>query len=347
MIKKFQIENFRNIKHCLLNLSDGFNFFIGDNGAGKTSILEAMNFIARGQSFRTKNISRIINNQSKFFQLIATLESGTILGMRRSPSDITVRLNRLPVKKLSTIAKSLPLFVITPNTHELIERGPEYRRRFIDWGLFHVEPGYGKTIQEYRRVLKQRNAALQMNPLQCDAWDHGLIQCAEKVNTMRQLYVEKLTPLFNDLYRSLTRSSGITLEYQTGWKQGKTYSQQLRDKKRIDGERGFTSVGPHRADVFLKIDGVPAREQLSRGQQKMAVIALVLAQASLASKNDIPILLIDDLSSELDIEHQTKLVQLIRKSNTQCIITTVDSSLHEIVGDSAMFHVEHGVVSPR
>jgi len=347
MFKKFQIENFRNIKHCSLELSEGFNFFFGDNGAGKTSILEAMNFIARGQSFRTKNISRIINNKSEYFQLVATLQSGTILGMRRSPSELTARLNRLPVKKLSAIAKSLPLFLITPNTHELIERGPEYRRRFVDWGLFHVEPGYGKIIQDYRRVLKQRNAALQINPRQCDAWDHGLIKCAEKVNAIRSAYIQELTPRFSDIYMQLTNSSKIKLIYQPGWKQGELYSQQLDEKKVIDSIRGFTSVGPHRADVHVKVDGVAARDVLSRGQQKMTVIALVLAQASLASANDIPIILIDDLSSELDIEHQSKLFKLIQRSNAQSIITTVDPTLHEMIADSTMFHVEHGVVSKK
>ena len=347
MIKKFQIENFRNIRHCSLHLSDGFNFFIGDNGAGKTSILEAMNYIVRGQSFRTKNLSRIINDQSEFFQLLATLESGAVLGMRRSPSEISARLNRLPVKKLSTLAKTLPLFLITPNTHELIERGPEHRRRFIDWGLFHVEPGYGKIIREYRRVLRQRNAALQIHPRQSVAWEPGLITCAERVNIIRNDYVAKLTPIFIDIYMRLTGSNQITLVYLSGWRQGATFSEQLHDKKRVDGERGFTSVGPHRADILIKIDDIPAREVLSRGQQKMAVVALVLAQASLASADHIPILLIDDLSSELDTDHQSKLFQLIQKSRTQTIITSVNSNLHRMVDDSAMFHVEHGMVSMK
>ncbi len=345
MFKKFQIENFRNIRNCSLDLCDGFNFFIGDNGAGKTSILEAMNFIARGKSFRTKNISRVINDQSNFFQLLATLERGTLLGMKRSSSEITVRLNRSPVKKLSTLAKSLPLFLITPNTHDLIERGPEYRRRFIDWGLFHVEPGYGKINQEYRRILKQRNAALQMRPSQTDVWDPGLIKCAEKVDIIRNSYVKKISPVFSDIHMRLTASSNISLRYHAGWREGELFSEQLHVKKGIDVERGFTSVGPHRADVHIKVDGVNAREILSRGQQKMAVIALVLAQASLTSEKHTPILLIDDLSSELDTEHQSRLFRLIEESQAQTIITSLNSDPHEIVDDSAVFHVEHGVVS--
>lgn len=345
MFKTFQIENFRNISQATLHLSDGFNFIIGDNGAGKTSILEAMTFIARGQSFRTKNVSNIIKNQSDFFQLLATLDKDLLLAMKRSPSEIVARLNRLPVKKLSTLAQRLPLFLITPNTHELIERGPEYRRRFIDWGLFHVEPCYGKVMREYRRILKQRNAALQKIPSQSNAWDPGLIKCAERVNAMRSGYVEKITPIFIDIYSRLTGSRDISLLYQSGWKQGRLFSDQLHEKRVIDGERGFTSVGPHRADITIKVDGVTAREVLSRGEQKMVVIALVLVQVALASESHTPVLLIDDLSSELDAEHQYKLFQLLQEFKTQTIITAVNFNQHDLVDDFAMFHVKHGVVS--
>lgn len=347
MFEKFQIKDFRNIRDCSLHLSDGMNIIIGDNGAGKTSILEAINYIARAQSFRTKNVSHIINHQSRYFQLLAILETGVVLGMRRSPSEIIARLNRLPIKKLSTLAKSIPLFLMTPNSHELIERGPEYRRRFINWGLFHVEPGYGKISQEYRRVLKQRNAALRTNPSQSVVWDPGLIKCSEKVDVIQNNYIQKLDPIFVDLHKKLTGSSQITLVYQSGWRKGERFSEQLREKQEIDRERGFTSVGPHRADLKIMVEGIAAQDVLSRGQQKIVVIALILAQATIASENNYPILLIDDISSELDLEHQSKLFQLISKSHSQTIITSVNSSLLEIADKYKLFHVEHGVVTEK
>lgn len=347
MFKKIQIENFRNIRNSTLHLSDGMNFIIGDNGAGKTSILEAINYIARGKSFRSKSVSHIINHQSEYFQLVATLETGTVLGMRRTVSEIVARLNYQPIKKLSTLAKSIPLFLITPNTHELIERGPEYRRRLIDWGLFHVELGYGKVIHEYRRVLKQRNAALNANSKQLKVWEPVLIQRAEKVDYLRKDYIKKITPKFIHLFECLTGSNEISLTYHSGWKKGSLFSEQLREKRVVDKERGFTSVGPHRADVSIKVCDTLAREVLSRGQQKMAVIALVLSQAELASESYIPVLLIDDFSSELDAEYQFKLFQLIKESHSQTIITSVNSALLEMVGDYKLFHVKHGVVSQK
>lgn len=345
MIKKFKIENFRNISRATLNLSSDFNFLIGDNGAGKTSILEAMTFIARGQSFRTKNISHIIKHKSDFFQLLATLDTDVIVGMRREQAGVIARLNGLPIKKLSTLAKNIPLFVITPNTHDLIERGPEYRRKFIDWGLFHVEQGYGKVMREYRRVLKQRNAALHLSQSEYKVWDSALIKMAEKVDYYRKSYVEQLTPLLIDTHSRLTGSTKITLSYHPGWRQGSTFIEQLKQKDRVDRERGFTSIGPHRADIIFRVNGIIAREVLSRGQQKMIVTSLTLAQAQLASKSVNPILLIDDLSSELDAEHQGRLFQLISDQYTQAIISSVNSDVVSMVDNASVFHMEHGCVS--
>lgn len=347
MLKKFHIENFRNISQATLDLSTEYNFLIGDNGAGKTSILEAMTFIARGHSFRTKNISNIIKDHRDYFQLVATLEKDVILGMRRSQTEIIARLNSLPVKKLSTLAKNLPLFLITPNTHELIERGPEYRRKFIDWGLFHVEPGYGKVMQEYRRILKQRNAALQLklNHTHSKVWDPGLIKSAETIDKFRKCYIGRITPVFNGIYSRLSASKSISLSYQSGWRKGSTFMEQLQDKFKIDVDRGFTSVGPHRADIVIKSDGSIAREILSRGQQKIVVISLILAQASLVPQISSPILLIDDLTSELDIEHQKNLIDLISENHHQTIISSVNSDVVHLVNNPAVFHVEHGSVS--
>lgn len=347
MFKLFQIEYFRNIKQCSLQLDEGVNILIGENAAGKTSILEAMHYIARGQSFRTKNVSHIINQKSDYFQLLATMDTGSILGMRRSTSEIIARLNREPIKKLSTLAKCIPLFLITPNSHELIEKGPEYRRRFIDWGLFHVEPGYGKIIQEYRRVLKQRNAALRASPSECSVWDPGLVRCAENLDQLRDSYIKKLSPIFIRIYKELVSKSMISLHYAPGWRQGTSLSDLLKEKLSIDAERGFTSIGPHRADLSIKVDGVIARDVLSRGQQKMAVVALIIAQTKLASEFIVPILLIDDLSSELDIEHQAKLMYLIRDIRCQTIITTVNPSILEMATNYSLFHVERGIVSLR
>ena len=342
MFKRFQIENFRNIHTADIELSPSFNIIIGGNGAGKTSLLEALTFMARGQSFRTKNISSIINAKSEYFQLIAELESRSILGIRRYPNDMTARMNGETVTKLSRLAEHLPLFLITPNSHELLESGPEYRRRFIDWGLFHIDPRYGKITKEYRRILKQRNAALQRSRRETDIWAPALIRSAESIDQYRKAYLTKITPLFLSLFSRLTDPKELTLSYHSGWRHGASFAAQLSEKYQLDEERGYTSVGPHRADIVLRFGNTLAREVLSRGQQKIAVIALILAQATLASSGRVPILLIDDLTSELDHIHLARLIQYIRKSSFQSIMTSVSASPLSLMPDSRVFHVEHG-----
>ncbi|MEN8212899.1 MAG: DNA replication/repair protein RecF [Pseudomonadota bacterium] len=344
MFTQFQIENFRNIAQATLQFSSGFNLIVGDNGAGKTSILEAMAFLARGQSYRTTKISSLIKEQCDYFQLLARLDSGEVLGLRRSASEMTARMNGLAVTKQSAIAQCIPLYFISPGSHELIEGGPEYRRRFIDWGVFHLEQGYSKLMQEFRRTLKQRNAALQSNN-PTSPWDSGLIRCVEKIDKIRKAYVEKITPLLLGNFNHLTDMDGISLSYHPGWRQGEEYAEQLTEKLAIDRERGFTSIGPHRADLMIKVDGVLAREYLSRGQQKLAVIALILSQAALSSQHKIPLLLIDDLASELDKSHQLKLLHLIGESECQTVITSTSNDMFEGNDQATMFHVEHGSVA--
>ena len=199
-------------------------------------------------------------------------------------------------------------------------------------------------MQEYRRVLKQRNACLQLSQPQYSVWDFALSRVAEKIDRYRKSYINQITPLFMHTYSKLTGIDSVTLTYKSGWRQGTTIMEQLKEKIEVDVIRGFTSVGPHRADVSIKIDGLIAREILSRGQQKIAVISLILAQASLASKDSSPVLLIDDLSSELDAEHQRKLFQLVSENYTQTIISSVNSDVVDLVDESTVFHVEHGVV---
>lgn len=342
MFKRFQIENFRNIHTADIELSPSFNIIIGGNGAGKTSLLEALSFMGRGQSFRTKTISSIINAESNYFQLIAELDNRSILGIRRYPNDMTARMNGETVTKLSRLAEQLPLFLITPSSHELLESGPEYRRRFIDWGLFHIDRGYGKTMKEYRRTLKQRNAALQLSKREADIWAAALIRSAERIDQYRKAYLKKLTPLFLTLYGRLTDPKELSLSYYSGWRHGSSFAEQLSEKFRLDEERGYTSVGPHRADIVLKIGNSLAREVLSRGQQKIAVIALILAQTTLASNGRVPILLIDDLTSELDQLHQSRLIQYIRQSSFQSIITSISSTPLSLMPETRVFHVEHG-----
>ena len=346
-LKKIQIRDFRNISSAELEFADTFNIITGDNGAGKTSLLEAVSFLARGKSFKTSNSASLIQQGKDEFLILATGDHHEKLGLRRSGNTTQVRLNGQPVNRLSDLVRLMPLLVITPNTHELIERGPDQRRQFIDWGLFHVEQSYAKEMQLFRKALRQRNAVLKSDFESAIYWEKGLAAHGERIDRYRQAYIKLLEPLFIETLAHFQTVADLTLDYLPGWNRERGLLEHLASRRESDRRSGNTSVGPHRGDLFLGFERVPARERLSRGQQKLVVMALILAQASLlATKGNMPVILIDDLPSELDSDHQRTLLDLLNRTPSQKIITSIDAGLGNLVQEARLFHVEHGVVSP-
>ncbi|MEJ2308424.1 MAG: DNA replication/repair protein RecF [Gammaproteobacteria bacterium] len=346
-LKSIQIRNFRNIESAELELGADFNYIIGDNGAGKTSLLEAISYIARGKSFKTANSNSLILDGKEMFEIVAYGNQNEILGLRRTKSDIHVRFNGQPLNRLSDLARHVPLLVITPSTHELIERGPDQRRQFIDWGVFHVEPGYTGQMQAYRKALKQRNATLRQGTVPASYWDGSVVDFGEKIDRARSRFIDELTPYFLDTVKSFAKINGVSLEYMPGWNRAKGLQQHLKEKLIIDSRSGNTSVGPHRADITIRIDDALARERLSRGQQKLVVISFVISQARLLGEHGLkPMILIDDLPSELDMTHQSTLLRLLHGIPSQKIITSIDDRITQFGDNPAVFHVEQGHVTP-
>ncbi|MEJ2316909.1 MAG: DNA replication/repair protein RecF [Gammaproteobacteria bacterium] len=345
-LKKIQIRDFRNIRSAELELADTFNIITGDNGAGKTSLLEAVSFLARGKSFKTTNSASLIHAGKSDFLILATGNRNEKLGLRRTINDTQVRLNGQAVNRLSDLVKLMPLLVITPNSHELIERGPDQRRQFIDWGLFHVEQSYAKEMQLYRKALRQRNAVIRSDFDSVVYWEKGLATHGECVDRYRQAFIQQLEPLFQDTLRHFEGITDLSLSYEPGWNKEKGLLEHLASRRESDRKSGSTSVGPHRADLALKIGKTPARERLSRGQQKLVVISLIVAQARLlGGEGSMPTILVDDLPAELDLDHQKTLLDLLANIPSQKIITSIDSGPSRFVSDARMFHVEHGQVS--
>ena len=344
-LKKIQIRDFRNIRSAELELADTFNFITGDNGAGKTSLLEAVSFLARGKSFKTSNSASLIQTGKSDFLILATGDHHEKLGLRRTPTDTQVRLNGQAVNRLSDLVRLIPLLVITPNSHELIERGPDQRRQFLDWGLFHVEQSYAKEMQLYRKALKQRNAVIRSDFDSVVYWEKGLATHGERVDRYRLAFIEQLEPLFQETLGHFAGITDLYLGYDPGWNREKGILEHLAARRESDRKTGSTSVGPHRADLVLKIGNTPARERLSRGQQKLVVISLIVAQARLlGSQGSMPTILVDDLPAELDRDHQKTLLQLLAIIPSQKLITSIDPNPASYVRDYRLFHVEHGEV---
>jgi len=345
-LKRIQIRDFRNIRSAELELADTFNIITGDNGAGKTSVLEAISFLARGKSFKTSNSANLIQAGKSDFLILAIGDRNEKLGLRRTPTTTQVRLNGQAVNRLSDLVRLIPLLVITPNSHELIERGPDQRRQFIDWGLFHVEQSYAKAMQDYRKAMRQRNAVIRSDFDSTVYWEKGLATLGERIDSFRQAYIERLEPLFQDTLRHFEDINDLSIDYQPGWNREKGLLEHLSSRRESDRKHGTCSIGPHRADLVLKHNKTPARERLSRGQQKLVVISLIVAQARLlGEEGNMPTILVDDLPAELDRKHQETLLDLLSTIPSQKIITSIDTSPCEYVSDGRLFHVEQGQIS--
>lgn len=346
-LTRLRITDLRNIKSVDISPSPTVNYLLGRNGSGKTSILEAIYLIARGRSFRSTQAKSIVRQGKRELTVFASnrYEEGKYdIGLRKSTVSTDVRVNASSVKKLSDLARITPLQIINPNSHEIFDRGPEYRRRLLEWGVFHVEHNYQALVQRYYKNLYQRNAALKGDRRMISVWDDDLSETAEKIQQMRSNYLDAMAPVLAESCNQLLPNNSIELHLKRGWSMDSTLLDQLRMNRQRDCERGFTAVGPHRADLDIRFDGQPVTKVASRGQQKLLISAMHLAQAELTkrSTNKNPIILVDDFSSELDQENQQRLFTRLKGTESQLFLTGVDKG--EYLGDARMFHVEHGSI---
>ena len=342
----------------------GINLITGANGAGKTSLLEALHLMAYGRSFRGRVRDGLVQKGAENLEVFVewqereAQESAVNLrkaGLRHSGQSWKGRLDGEDVPQLGTLCAALAVVTFEPGSHALVSGGSEPRRRFIDWGLFHVEPDFLPLWRRYTRALKQRNALLKMGAPgnQLDAWDWELAEAGAPLTSRRQQYLERLqdraVAIAADLAPGLALQS---LDLQPGWRR---HEMGLGDALLLARDRdraaGYTSVGPHRADWSVGFTQIPGRDALSRGQAKLTALACLLAQADdyAALRGEWPVIALDDLASELDRNHQQRVLQRLAGTPAQVFITATETpqALEADLRPSAMFHVEHGAVSLR
>jgi DNA replication and repair protein RecF len=346
-----RIHNLRNIQDIEIQPTSSINVLWGGNGAGKTSILEAIYLLGRGRSFRGMEIGPLIRSGEKettVFGKLSNLDGkNESIGISKQLKGATqIKINSAAVHRLSLLAQTLPLQILTPKSHEILERGSAYRRRFIDWGVFHVEHNLVNFANNYNKALKQRNAALRRSPQAAFAWDSVLIENGTKIESVRSAYLNKLSPIFTEKTKTLIGRDDVTISYRRGWSEKETFKESLKRREKDDLNRGFTGTGPHRADIKIEIAGQPVEKVVSRGEQKLVIAALYLAQAKItADKSRIkPLFLIDDLPAELDGEKRALFMNELNTLDMQVFITGIDKEYFPTVDLLGMFHVKHGRV---
>ena len=354
-LKQVDIHSVRNLKTVNLTPSPGINLIYGHNASGKTSILEAIYLLSHGRSFRTTNIRSVITEDQQkllvFGKICPDQAENTIkIGIEKGPAYTQIRINKQTVNQTSRLAAYLPVQILNPEAHRLLEQGPGQRRKYLDWGLFHVEQSFHETWQKYVRLLKQRNAALRTGKKRSDVeiWDLSLAESAEALTKYRQLYIQDINPYLQDYSQRLIDVTPV-FQYRQGWPRDMTYKEALTATLETDHQRGFTQYGPHRGDLLITDDGQPVQDRFSRGQQKLLVSAMRLAQIAhlKARQGQQSVVLVDDLAAELDEAHRAKLVELLIETGAQLFITSTEVELFNVQAwpRYKMFHVEHGQVS--
>ena len=348
-LTRIRIESFRCLAQVELALDPEQNYFFGPNGAGKTSLLEAIHVLGRGRSFRLRQNKRLIQYDARGFSVFGEVQASGRnhrLGISVDSDGRRLRLDGQDGAMMTAMAQVLPVFVIEPSIHFLIEGGPGERRRFLDWGVFHVEQGYIATWRRYRRVLGQRNAALRSGQ-HSGSWDKLLAAAGTQVTEARERYVGELRQALAGLGEELL-GQPLEVNYRPGWRADTSLQAALQKSRARDEQTRATQVGPHRAELEIKLGIRGVREEISRGQQKLAAAALVLAQVRVlaGSRGHGGALLVDDPAAELDTMALRALLTVLETLPAQKIITGLTETSLQGAQPSTRFHVEQGRVRP-
>ena len=360
-ISSIRIQDVRSLSDVAVEPDPGVNLLIGPNGSGKTSFLEAIHILSLGRSFRTRRTRAVIRHESEALTVFGQLRDdgsgqGYTIGIEKSVNGTRFRVDGEEVRSVSSLARRLPVMVVAPEGLKALLEGSEHRRRLLDWTLFHVEPPYLEVLQQYGHVLKQRNAVLRAPSSsnigrELDVWDEQLSRYGLRLHAMRARHVESalMAEVTNEAIGSVL-SEEVTWEYWPGWDRNRALQEVLSERRTRDLQAGFTTIGPHRADIVWRGGrGGMARESLSRGQGRLLVMAFEIGQVGyvMRCENVRPVLLVDDLSTELDIASMQGFLSRIDALGLQVFISSVLDAVATLIRpavSASVFHVEQGNV---
>ena len=372
-VKQLNVTSFRNLHSASFEPCLGINIIQGENGSGKTSLLEALSVLAHGRSFRTHKYRRLINHDSTEFTLFALLNGSgdgdppCKLGINRSGrGSVAIKIDGKSVYSAAELAQRLPLLVMNSSSFQLLEGSSRFRRHFFDWLVFHVKHEFKEYWKNYARCVKHRNSLLRrgkISPAEIAPWDAELARLATKIDTLRAEVFVLLEAEFNRFLGAFSCAEDgklqlcyedLKLSYHSGWKApGENYQDQLSENFERDVKLGYTSIGSHKADIKITLGKVDAVEVLSRGQQKSLIVSLFLAEATVffGCTGRKPVFLLDDLPAELDGSNLSIVGKALTALNAQVFVTAIraeailDNWQYIDSGELKMFHVEHGVLS--
>jgi DNA replication and repair protein RecF len=349
-LQRFKVTGFRCLADLEIQPDSQLNLITGPNASGKTSLLESIFYLGRGRSFRATGNRELIQTGNAGFVVFgetSEAEQTHRIGVEVGVGSRQIRADG-EAGNGADLARLLPVQVIDPEIHELIQGPPELRRRFLDWGVFHVKHSFLDTWRRYRKALSQRNAALRQgdSDAQVFLWNEALIEHGEEVNRLREAFIAEFNAIFSTLAEK-NLSFSVTCKYKRGWPEGMGLTDALATGIQRDRSFGSTQVGPHRADLTLQVQDRRARHRVSRGQQKMLAAALVIAQTRFVAAQSPAelVLLVDDPAAELDRDNRERLFRMLHDIPAQMFVTALEPEDLPWSAQGKMFHVEHGKVA--
>ncbi len=364
-VRYIKLSRFRNLKDQQIDLSKDINIVFGKNGSGKSSLLEAIYFLLTTKSFREQKTEILMNMQThNGFLLFGLCEASALeyrIGIERgSQAPSTIRVNGENLRAASQLAKILPALCVDSGSFDILNGPPGERRRYMDWGVFHLEPEFARIWASYNSCLKQRNTLLRNDKLDASLylpWERQLARDAQQIDEYRQKYIDTIGEILGSTLGCLSGSSvfnDFSMQYVRGWDAREELRELLEQQRERDKKAGFTQLGPHRADLKIRIGKYQAQQLLSRGQQKLLVSALVVSQAVFVRnflKKDLVVFL-DDVIAELDSDAVTGLLRMLGQLGVQIILSTIERESALVIADRCcpdykvdLFQVEHGMVT--
>ncbi len=357
MLHRLTVAGFRNIERAEISLGQKLNFIIGDNGAGKSSLLEAVDFLSRGRTFRTRVTRALLREGSQEMLVSAVLKDGRRLGVRRALStarasaESEMRIDGQAARTQAEMAAALPVVVFHAGTAGQAKSETRHWRSVLDWGVFHVKPAFRDAWRAYQHALRQRNALLQEAPSTAGngtmaQWNQQMAQQGEILDECRREYSRRLIALVEAA--ATARGDPFDVAYFRGWPEGCDLERALDADEPGDRRVGYTRRGPHRATWRLFWGGERASERASRGQMKSVSTAIMLAQVQLFSESNERgcVVMVDDLTSEFDERHSRRLLENLERTGQQVFVTATEET-PDITGCAAArrFRIERGKVS--
>ncbi len=347
-LSRLLVQNMRNIDLCSVELGPTINLFVGENGSGKTSVLESVHFLSSARSFRPAKGHTFIKQDADGCLVKGILESGQEMAVSMNKTrGRKMAAGGNVLKRTSELAHLLPVVVLGPQTINLLTGGPEYRRRFLNWGVFHVEPAFRRVWELGKRCLYQRNKLLKKPGVSFKdlaSWSTEFVRLSEIIHGYRASYIRSFSRSFRERV-GITGMTGVEVKYEPGWNAERPLRDELEAARALDVKRGFTSKGFHRADLAVRLSNREVSEFCSRGELKRLAWALLLVQGE-KLKSEV-VYLVDDLTSELDSDSRERICNYLVNSGSQVLATGVDGKdLSACWGgiEKTMFHVEHGLI---